>query len=869
MKKPHLIYRFLESLLPPDVHHLIGDLEEEFHFTIERDGKARARLHFWSQLLQSAPLFFFQSLIWNSEMLLNYLKITWRNFKKNTSFSLINIIGLSASMSVCLLIMLFLIDQKSDDQFHDNADRIVRVISDFKSPASGYSNEFATSPHELSGIIEEKLPSVERALPIRGNFSGEFRKNGITIQLAGFYASESFFSFFDFELSKGNPKTALINPGSVILTQESAERLFGEENPLGKSITGLGDREYTVTGVIDKEYRTHFNLEAIASHSTLLANPEEEKRLKIWNSSIYDSYTYLLLKKGTKLDQLDSDLNALIPQHFVDLDQGFILKSLTAQPLTSINLGEELSNEIGIVVPRIIAFFLGGLCLIIMLIAIFNYVSLTIARALNRGKEVGVRKVLGANKSRIIHQFLFESILISITSLLFGILMLRWLLPEFNSLFFISFTSNQVEANLLLNPWTVIIFLNFALTVGVLAGIYPSFYLSRFNPAIILKGTFNVKGVSGQALKKIITVSQFTFSIIFIITSIVLVKQFEFMTTTEYGFEQENIVHIEQQDIPYNQLKDVLKQSSRLSNISVTSTVPALGSIDGANLESDLVDRIVYSHTYYVDENYLAIMGLELLEGRNFNPDRSTDSSNAIILSEEAIHDLGFKTPLEAVGQTITSNDEEISIIGVIKGFITSDPMQKNAPISMFFQPDRSRYIIAKVLPNQTIPFIEELEAQWENTGSAFDIKYRIFDEELKESPILILFLDFIKIISLIGGFSIFISCLGLLGMAMYSAENRVKEIGIRKVLGATEGNIILLLSKEYLVLIIISIGIGIPLAFLFNNLWLESISNKIPLEASFFILGALGSIILALLTIGTQALKAARANSIENLRSE
>lgn len=869
MKKPNFIIRILENLLPPDLHHLIGDLEEEFIYSKQRDGITRARIVFWWQLIRSLPWFIVQSLIWNTEMLLNYLKITWRNFKKYTSFSVINIIGLSASMSVCLLILLFLIDQKSSDYFHQDHDRIVRVISDFKSQSNFESDLYATSPYSLPDILKSQFPEIEQAVKVRGNFSGEFNKNNITIPLEGISADEHFLDVFDFELAEGNPKTALISPGSIILTRESAQTLFGDKEPLGKSVTALGDREYIVTGIIDEEYNTHFRFQVIASLSTLLANPETEEMLNTWNSSIFDSYTYLLLKEGTDFDEFEEAIQPVIKTNFVDPEERSALKRLLVQPLTSINLGRELANEVGIVVPAIIAWFLSGFAIIIVVIAIFNYVSLTIARALNRGKEVGVRKVLGANRGGIIKQFLFESVLIATISMLFGIVILRWLVPEFNSLFFISFTENQVNPYLLFNPITILSFLAFAFLTGILAGIYPSLYLSKFSPARILKGTFNVGSKSGQLLKKMITVGQFTFSIVFIITSMILIKQFEFMTTTEYGFEKENIVHIEQQDLSYNQIREVLNQSTKVSVASVTSTVPALGSINTVHLSKDQLDFISTAHSFYVDENYIDAMGLELVAGRNFNADMTTDSIQAIIISVDAVHELELSTPIESIGKTIVVNEEEFVVIGVINGFITSDPMNKGNPIALFLQPQYSRYSLVKVLPGQTVSFINEMEEQWAELGSLHSFKYQIFDDQLKESPILIIFIDFIKILGLLGVFSIFISCLGLLGMAMYSAENRVKEIGIRKVLGATVNSIVLLLSKEYLILIIISIVIALPASFLINNLWMESISNKVALEPSIFILGAFGAIILALLTIGTQALKAARGNSIDNLRSE
>ena len=804
-------------------------------------------------------------------MLFNYLKVTWRTLKKYSTFSAINIIGLAASLSFCLLIILFLIDQKSSDRFHENSDRIVRVSSNFQSPSGPDPYLFATSPADLGEVLTARFPEVGRKVTIQGGFGGEFRANEITLPLNGMYAGEEFFSIFSFRLAEGNPETALVNPSSVVITRETADKFFADGDAFGKSMTLLGGQEYTITGIIDGTYRTHFEFDMIGSYSTITTSEQSQARLADWRNNIYDSYTYLLFNSPADVDGFAEKIQPLTEDYYTDPDEKSVIHNFVVQPITSINLGPEISNEIGMVLPALIAWFLIGFAVIIVLIAVFNYVSLTIARALNRGKEVGVRKVLGSNRGSIIKQFIFESVIVSITALVIASLMLRWLLPEFNSLYFINFTGNQVESELFFDFRTVVSFILFAAFVGLIAGIYPSLYLSRFSPALILKGTFNVKGVSGQLLKKIITVTQFSFSIIFIITSIIMVKQFRHMTSSDYGFERENIVHIELQDVPYDKFREVVKSNSNIQVAAVTSTVPALGSVSGIQIQSDLVENVVRGHQFSVDENYIEAMGLELIAGRNFNPEMTTDSVNAIIISEVAVSALGYSSAEEALDQIVETNrnDGEAVIVGVIKGFITADALRVGDPIALQFEPEMTRYVIAKVRPGQTLQFIEDMEGQWEEMQSLHSFKYQIFNDQLQESPVLIIFIDFIKILSVVGAFSIFITCLGLLGMAMYSAENRVKEIGIRKVLGASVKNIVYLLSKEYLILISISIAIGMPLAYLINALWMQQVSNKTELSPEIFLLGAGGTILLAIFTVGTQTLKAARANSIDNLRSE
>lgn len=865
-----VITKFLEAILPPDLHHLIGDLEEEFNLNKEREGLTQARWYFWSQLIRSFPWFFVQSLTWNMEMIYNYLKVTWRNLKKHTGFSLINVLGLGASMSVCLLIILFLIDQRSYDRFHSKSDRIVRVTIDFKSPSNNESSLYATTPASLAEKLSMDYPEVEKALQIRGNYDGEFKHGEKVIPLQGFYADSDFLSVFDFKLISGDRATALNEPGQVLLTPESAQKLFGDEAALGKTITGLGDRDYVVSGVVNDDVRTHFNFEIIASHKTLEANTASQEMLNSWTSSIYDSYTYLLMKKGADTGAFEEKIQTLIASDYSDPEEESVIASMIIQPLTKINLGPALSNEIGMVVPNFFGWVFIGFAIIIILIAGFNYVSLTIARSLNRGKEVGVRKVLGAHRMSVIKQFLFESVVITIIALGFAVLILRFLLPEFNSLFFISFTENQIEMDLLANYGVIAVFICFSIMVGVFAGIYPSIYLSSFQPASVLKGIFSTGSrLSGQTLKKILTVGQFTFSLIFIITSFILFQQFKFMGETDYGFNRENIVNIALQDISLNQLKYELENMPEVQSVAGASVVPAMGSIRGVWLESDLTEDRLRAHSFLTDENYIQTMGLNLMAGRNFNPETSMDTAAAVIISDQAVTKLGFEGPQDALTKQVSINDENYEVVGVIENFISADPMRSGDPIVMLYRPDITYYAVVKTKAGSTGDFLQNLEESWLTMNSLYSLKYKVFDEQLKESPQLIVFVDFIKILGLIAGFSILISCLGLLGMAMYSAENRVKEIGIRKVLGASVQNIVVLLSKEYLLLIAIALSIGIPLSWFINNLWMQLVTNKVGLQPAVFVLGSIAVLGLAVLTIGSQAFKAARTNSIENLRSE
>lgn len=786
--------------------------------------------------------------------------------KKHTGFSLINVFGMAASLSVCLLLILFILDQKSYDRFHKNSDRIVRIT--FESASSG--EMFATTPASLGDLLERQYPEVETSVKANGGLYGDFRYSETDVSLSGFYASQSFLSVFDFNLLQGDIKTALKEPGSVLLTPESARKLFGNEEALGKVITKVGNQDFTVTGIIDNSIKTHFDFELIASYSTITSDPDRANYFKKWQNTLWNSYTYLLMDEKTDMAAFEQKIQDQITANFTE-DESSQIARFGIQPLTSINLDETHNNEIGFVIPGIIAWFLIGFTVVITLIACFNYVSLTVARALNRSKEVGVRKVHGAHRSSVIKQFITESIMIALFAFVFSTFLLRWLLPEFNNLYFINLMEAAVDTSMLFQPQVIIVFIVFTIIVGGFAGLYPSIYLSSFNPAEVLKGTSNKSRISGQTLKKIITVGQFTFSIIFITSSIMLFLQFKHLANTDYGFNQEAIINLELKDVTLSQLKNQLSLNPDVQSVTATSPVPGMGSIYYEEVSSAAGSEKIDVPSFRVDENFISTMNLNLLAGRNFNTELSSDSTRSAIISTALMQKLGFEKPLDAVNETIKMTNYEtlVTIAGVVDNFVTTDVTSINDPSILLFQPENTRFALIKTQPGKTISFINELEPLWESMNSSFPLKYTLLDEELQNNPSLSVFIDMIKVLGLIAVFSIIISCLGLLGLAIYSSENRIKEIGIRKVLGASVNQLVLTLSKEYLWMIALAVVISIPASWFINSLWLQAISNKADFGISIHIAGALIASALALLTISTQTLRAAKTNPVKNLRSE
>jgi putative ABC transport system permease protein len=798
-------------------------------------------------------------------MLKNYLKIAFRNLINNKVYSFINIFGLAVSMSVCLLIILFVLDQRSFDQFHEQKDDIYRVVMNYTPSSETSGTWYATSPADLAPILEQNYSGIEKAVPIRASFGGETKYTDETIlHIEGLFTDPGFFEIFDFELIEGNKETALLNPGSLILKKSTAEKFFGDEEPLGKTLTVLGDRDYTVTGILKDDARSHLEFEALAS----LSSVQPDNSNPTWTNHISYSYTYVLLNDNTEKGDIESYFPAVIQNNFRESGQSAIA-GMELQPLTRINLGRVLNNEIGTVIPGIVIWFLGAFVFIIILIASFNYISLTISRSIKRGKEIGVRKVLGAERLNVVGQFITESLLTTFIALICGFFILKFLIPEFNSLYIISQSGTQIVTDIETNISVLAAFLVFSLLTGFLAGIYPSVHLSKFKPASVLKGITDSGKVSSGLLKKTVIVFQFSFAILFIISSIFLYRQFELMANTDYGFDDEHIVNVALQDIPYERFRHVIATNPNVKDVAASSKIPALGSVSGMWVSSDSIPDRIRANSFQADEHYIDVMNIPLIAGRNFDPQFGSDRYSSVILNRNAVNSLRLGSPEQAVGTSIVVEEGSYQVIGVTENFISSSPLQIDDPAIFLNNPDQFYYAVIKTNPGSTGAFLPFLKEQWYELGSQYSIQYRIFDELLQANPIVSVFSDFLKILSVITFFTILISCLGLLGMAINSTENRTKEIALRKVLGASVQNVTLILTKDYLLLMGIAVGLGGLAAFFLNNLWIKNISNSIDLDPVVFLAGFAGTIILALGIISWQSVRAALANPVNSLRNE
>jgi len=799
-------------------------------------------------------------------MLKNYFMTTLRTFTKYKGFLVINVLGLALSTAVCLVIILFIRSEKSYDQFHENKDRIYRVNSKAKYESSIVN--YATSPAPLAGALRQNYPFIEEAVTIRQlNTTAAYQDKRLAIR--GIFAEPSLFRIFSFELTAGNPQRALKEPLTIVLSEETAKRFFGELDPIGQSLLLDGIVPVVVTGVFKKlAGKSHLdrNFEAAVSFSTIKVSNRPEFYLNDWQKGVGQYYTYVLLQRDTPSDELEKALPQIVQKYYPDVETGTYTFSL--QALTNIRFGPNLSNKIERQIPAVLITILTVLALILVLTASFNYMNLSVARSLKRAKEIGIRKVSGAYRGQIIFQFLAEGILVSWLALGIALLFLEtWLIPAFNNM---HITKNYLEASISSQFWTepvsYVIFISFSTLVGLLAGLYPAIVLSSYRPSVVLKGTSSIKGFLGAKLRKSLIIAQFALSIIFIITTLVVNRQSQYMLAADYGFDKEHVVNLALQGTSYSTLRTELLADSRIEGVSAVSIIPGTGDRELERFLTRNLEKPLWIGRLAIDDNFIENLDIPVIAGSSFSQGFVAKNSE-IILNESAVKALALGTPNEAIGQSATIRENQVvSIIGVIKDFYLMK-LGRTEPLALFY--DESKVNFANIrIAGEDIPgalvFIEET---WKKVDSKQQVRYRFFDEQL--AAVFVEFKDYIGLISLGSGLIVFIACLGLLGIATFNAETRVKEVGVRKVLGASVQNILVLLSKDFFKLILISAVIASPIAWYLNDQMLRNFSYRIEVGFGVAIIGIAITFVLAVTVIAFQSIIAAFANPVDSLRYE
>ena len=803
-------------------------------------------------------------------MLKNYLKIAFRNIVKNRTFSLINISGLSLGLACCILISLYVINELSYDKYNNKVDKIFRVKYSLK--LNGITYNEASIPFPAAGVLKSDYPEVENAVRLYKNTEPTLIRynDNKYLEEKFFFADKSIFNIFDFKFIDGNPESAFNDPASVVITKSTAEKYFGNENPLNKILKYENNSVLKVTGIIeDVSSTSHFSFDFIAPldfqlnawESTNSLNGREKQWF--WTGS----WTYLLLKSATSYKELNTKFPTFVKKYFPDRIKGGI--TLGLQPLKDIHLYSNLENEIKPNSSVIYIYIFSVIAFFVLLIACMNFINLTTAKSLKRIKEVGIRKTLGATKTSLLYQMFIETAISVLISLLFAFGLVELFLPQFNNI-------TGVKSGLFLigfSDWTFFV-LTILFIVTLLSGIYPAFFISKFNPASSIKGAYQVKP-SKNYLRKAVVVAQFSISIALMIGVLIIVQQLKYIQNKKLGFDKKDIVCIKAHSevtSKFETFKEDLLQNPSIKSVSTTSNIPGEGFYTYRFVpEGKTIEKPVVLPLLNVDYDFLKTLSIKVILGRNFSKEYPSDGSTAFLVNQEALKELGWeKDPLGKRISLFAAGTNEIEksgkVIGVIDDVIYESLHQAVKPIVLTLGGYTESYLVKYSNGNEN-GVINYLQQRWNDFASDWPIEYSFLESNLtknyKSENNLQTIVNYFTL------FAFFITCFGLFGLASFTAEQRTKEIGIRKVLGATISNIVLMLSSEFLILVAVANIVAWPIAYYIMSKWLEYFAYKTNLSIGVFLIAGFLVLIIALLTVSFQAIKAATANPVRSLRYE
>jgi putative ABC transport system permease protein len=801
-------------------------------------------------------------------MIRNYFKIAWRNIKKNKLFSVINILGLSIGIALCFIIMLYVQDELSYDRFNKNADRIARVIFNANINGGKISESVVMAP--VAGTIKKDFPEVEEAtrLMLIGTTRIEYNKKIFKDdELA--LADPSFFSVFTFPFITGDPKTALLQPNTLVISEKTAKKYFGSDEAIGKMLD-LNNQMYKVTGVMENipsNAQFHFDIFATMTGFDQATS----------DSWMYGSFhTYLLLKPNTSLASMESRFPAMVEKYMgpqIQRDMGMSLSQFRTkgnelgfvlQPLLSVHLHSDTSTELEPGGNSSYVYIFGAIALFMLLVACINFINLSTAGASRRAKEVGIRKVAGSGKFQLIGQFLSESILIAMFALMIGFVLVRLALPAFNEI---------SGKHLLFNTKPVAAFILTGLLVGIIAGIYPAFYLSSFQPIAVLKGKLTAEHRS-FGLRRGLVVFQFFISVTLIIGTLVVFQQMKFIQNIKLGYDKEQLITLPNSYVlgkNENAYKQEMLSDPRIVHATASPFKPA----GPTSLNNALVypeghdNQAMKTLEYHVDEQYIPTLGMQMAAGRNFAKDFAMDSLGMII-NESAARAFGWQGAAALGKKLVRENSDRghnivFHVLGIVKDFHFNSLHEAISPLLMTLEPQGG--LIFKIQTSDVAGLLATMKKRWDayNTGEPFtysfmdDLYNQTYAAEQKTGTILNIF----------SALTVFVACLGLFGLVTYAAEQRRKEIGVRKVLGASVSQIMQLLSAEFLILVMIASIIAFPIAWWVMNKWLQSFAYRIEFSWWIFLVAGISALLIAMLTVSFQAIKSAVANPVKSLRTE
>ena len=812
-------------------------------------------------------------------MLISYIKTSARNIMRNTLFSSINIIGLAISMSVGLLLIAFVHDLLSYDKFNEHGERIYRITNVVTTPRD--QGKYATTSIKTGKLIREKVSGVDEVAILRNDFSQDAIVGEQIISIKGFSTEPSFFRMFTFPMLEGNPDTALKDPYSIVLTATAAKKLFGNESALGKAIQ-FGTQDYQVTGVMqDVPFFSHINFEALVSLSTAVQLNAANDNFEKW-TSMSSNYVYLLLSENVDVHVIQSQLHALAKDENLAEDptgsQGFNIK-LELLPLYETVVGETFRASeggppmVGPHISHVMIWVLAGLALVVILSACFNYTNLSMARAMRRFKEIGLRKAIGAGRRQVRLQFLMEAIIISLAALMLSIMLFLVLRPHLINMA----PEMQRMVKLELTSSMVLTFIVFSIAVGAIAGFMPALFFSKVSAINALRNVSTVKVFEHLTIRRASVLIQYTVTLIFITTTVVGYVQYKNMLAFDLGFNTENILNIDMQGHKPDALLKELREMPEVTALSRSLIVTSVGNAWGGYMKyKDRHDSVLVM-TNHVDEDYLGVHDHKLIAGGNFitRPTTAT-AAREIIVNEQLLKRLNINpnNPEKAIGEEITFDSfklhgHKMTIVGVMQDFHYGKLDNLIEPVAfMFWTPEDRAVVNAKIQSADMLATISKIESAWKEIDRVHPFKARFFSDEIEEA-----YSEFsvqIKIIGFLSFLAISIASMGLFGMVVFTTETRMKEIGIRKIMGASSANLVYLLSRGFLLLLSLSALIALPATYVFFEKYLlTNFPYHTTVQIGELFVGLFAVMLIAFVMIGSQTIKAAGRNPAEILKAE
>jgi len=848
--------------------HIDGDFNEEYYQVINTRGKFYAWVWYWRLLLFSLPFFVKDAMYWRLVMFNNYLKTILRNLIKHKTFSFINAAGLAIGITISLLILLDVWHEMTYDWCHQKSQHIYRITLKMDLPDRHF--DLPSQPGPLAPLLVERFPEVVHAARILETSDRViayedrmFKETKIR------YADPGVMDVFTIRVLKGNPKTFLDAPFSLVITQEMAEKYFGSENPLGKTVRWDDEHDFAITGIVEKlPENSHFKFNMLASMSTANRIGLPHERPDLWRSFTF--YTYVELKEGISIEGLAPKYTDVVNTYMAEQTNQVGMKlELSLQPLRSIHLHSNF----------IVDFEPGGnlamiriyttIALFILLIGCINFMNLSTSQSARRAKEVGMRKVLGAHKRKLVVQFLGESMILSLFSMILAMILIQLLLPLFNQLIGKALTYHPIR------DWPVSLGI-VALTglVGLISGIYPAFFLSSFMPAYILRKQTTM-GRGHRWFRDGLVSLQYIISIVLICSTCVIYTQLDFVKNLNLGFDKEHVVVIPLKgrvEQAHEVFKKEVQKLPGILRVSGSHRILGRAMSEGLFAFEGTDDGESRSLPYMeIDEDYLETTGIPLAEGRNFSKDYPGDQTGSVLINETLAKELGWDDPVGRIVSMADEVDGEIvqvpyKVIGVVRDFHFES---LHAPLraQVIKMPEHVEFLNVKINTRQVSKILESIRTTWEEIEPSHPFEYEFLDDvfdrlyrtELRLGQIFIAFT----------GTAITVACLGLLGLAAYSAQQRTKEIGVRKVLGASVLSVVIMLSRQFTKWVVLANVVAWPLAYYAMNAWLRHFTYRIDLRPWMFLLSGGIALLIALLTVSFQAMRAASTNPVNTLRYE